>query len=361
MFRTGYILGGRADLFWFLGLPFIGIALALVSQQWLPAVALASANLWITVPHHFATWMRTYGLSDDFARFRDQLIVGPILLLLMALAGLAWAPLTVAMVVILWDHQHSIMQQHGFARIYDFKAGTGAPSTRQFDLGLNCMLYINLLLTAPLFATLWIRWIYRWGFQVSPATVHAVQTASWVVTAVFLVIYTAHVSWCVWHGHPVNPIKYLFIGASFFLWYFTAWQSASWLVHGIAHRVMHGLQYIVIVYWYARRKLERTAQPDHWWARVFRPGHVAAFAGLCILYAGAFQLITRQPLDAFGLGIVNFVDGSQGIPEHGLGGIDYRGGYDLFATALISTAGLTHYYFDSFIWKVRDRQTQEGL
>jgi hypothetical protein len=124
---------------------------------------------------------------------------------------------------------------------------------------------------------------------------------------------------------------------------------------------MHGLQYIVIVYWYARRKLERATQPVNFWARAFRPGNVAAFAGLCILYAVVFQLITRQPLDEFGFGIVNFVDGSQGIPEHGVGRIDSRGGYDLFATGLISTAALTHYYFDSFIWKVRDRETQEGL
>jgi hypothetical protein len=359
MFRTGYILGRRGDLFWFLGLPFIGVAVALASREWLPAVALASANLWITVPHHFATWIRTYGLSDDFARFRDQLIVGPIVILLVALSAFAWAPLTVAMVVILWDHQHSVMQQHGFSRIYDFKASAGAPSTRNFDLALHWFLYVNLLLTAPLFVSLWLRWLYRWGFPISPATVQAVQIGSWIITAAFLVAYMVHVGWCLRRGYAVNPIKFLFIGASFFLWYFTAWQTASWLVHGIAHRIMHGLQYMVIVYGYGRRKLERTGQPLNLWSRVFSSGSVLAFASLALVYAVVFQLITRQPLDTFALGLVDLGGPAEVLqPSANSGG--YRG-YDLFAIALINTAGMTHYYFDSFIWRVRDRQTQEGL
>ena len=51
-FKTGYILSPRADLVWFLGLPFFAVAVALGFQAWLPYVAVASINLWITIPHH---------------------------------------------------------------------------------------------------------------------------------------------------------------------------------------------------------------------------------------------------------------------------------------------------------------------
>ena len=135
-FRTGFIISRRGDLFWFLGLPFLAIGVALGCQQWLPAVAMASVALWITAPHHFVTWLRAYGLKEDWERHRGRLIIGPLLLFGLTLSGMAWAPITLVLVITMWDHQHSLMQQHGFARIYDFKAQTSAPSTGQFDLGV---------------------------------------------------------------------------------------------------------------------------------------------------------------------------------------------------------------------------------
>lgn len=136
-FRTGFIINRGGDFFWFLGLPFLAIGVALACQQWLPAVAIASVSLWITAPHHFATWLRAYGLKEDWQRFKGRLVIGPLVLVGLTLSGMAWAPITLILIITLWDHQHSLMQQHGFARIYDFKARTSAPSTGRFDLALN--------------------------------------------------------------------------------------------------------------------------------------------------------------------------------------------------------------------------------
>jgi len=137
MFKTGFILSARADLLWFLGLPFLAVAVALTSQHYLSAVAMASVSLWITMPHQGATWLRTYGLTEDWQRFRGRLIVAPILLFATAVVGLQWAPITLMIIVMLWDHQHSIMQQHGFARIYDFKAGTYFERAMQSGIRTN--------------------------------------------------------------------------------------------------------------------------------------------------------------------------------------------------------------------------------
>ena len=77
-------------------------------------------------------------------------------------------------------------------------------------------------------------------------------------------------------------------------------------------------------------------------------------------YAIAFQLLIHLPRDEFGLGFVNFAP-YPSIPEFGIPALDYSSGYALFSQIMIYTYGLMHYYLDSFIWKVSDKQTRQGL
>ena len=49
------------------------------------------------------------------------------------------------------------------------------------------------------------------------------------------------------------------------------------------------------------------------------------------------------------------------IAEFGVPAMDYSSGYALFSQMMIYAYGLMHYYLDSFIWKVTDKQTQKGL
>ena len=351
MFQSGYILSRRDDLIWFIGLPFLAIGAALAMQHWLPAIAMASITLLITAPHHFVTWLRTYGIAEDRRRWKIRLIAGPAVLIALVAAGATWAPLTLALMAILWDHQHSVMQQYGFARIYDFKARTGGPLSNRFDLWLGWILYLNLLITAPLFTRFWVSELVRWNLTPSVELVQTIQLSSWLVAALFLAVYTGQTLRDLRAGYCVNPVKLLFISASYFLWYFTSWQTDSILVFGIAHRIMHGLQYIVIVYWYIRRKSlideeHRLTQAE----QLVSPGRILRFVVACLIYAVAFQLLLGQPLERFGFGLVNFA-----------GRIDLDNAYHVYAESVFSVVALTHYYFDSFIWKVREQSTQSGL
>jgi len=61
----GYIRNPRADLAWFVLLPFCAIAVALGFHHWLPYASQAAISVWITVPHHYAPWVRSYGLRED--------------------------------------------------------------------------------------------------------------------------------------------------------------------------------------------------------------------------------------------------------------------------------------------------------
>lgn len=375
MFRNGYILGPRADWLWFLGFPFIGVAAALACHRWLPVVALASVGLWVTIPHHLSTWLRTYGLREDWQRWKGPLIVGPLVAMATTMFGLRLAPKTLLVLTLLWDHQHSLMQQHGLARIYDFKARTGGPSTSRFDLLLHWFLYGNMLLTAPLFVRLWGPALYETSLAVPLEALVWIQRLSWGALSAFLLVYAAHVAHSLCRGHAVNPLKYLFVASSYFLWYFTSWHSDSILVFGIAHRLMHGVQYIVIVNSYLGRKLEQPVAP-HWpaanapvsapalfpllaqWRNPSR--QAVAFMGVGALYIVLYQLAVLQPLDELGFGVLHFMRigaGPQLLASDGA----HAAGYELCAAALIQALPLTHYYFDSFIWKVSDVRVQQGL
>ncbi len=359
-FKTGYILSPRQDLVWFLGLPFFAVALALGFQAWLPYVAVASINLWITIPHHYAGWVRSYGMPDVWERFKDRLIFGPIAIVGFTIAGLQFAPITLLLLVTAWDHQHSVMQQHGLARIYDFKAGAGLEHTRRWDLGLHCVLYAFMFLNAPMFRFLWIRELHRMHVPISVGFVQGLLTATQVVLAGYLILYGFHLWRTAATGGTINPIKYAFIGASYFLWYYVSWNTNSILMYAVAHRLMHGVQYIVMVYSFMRKTADKGKAREGFWSRVTGPGRLRWFVAGGVVYAVAFQLVINRPLDEFGFGVVNFAP-YPAIPEFDIPALDYQAGYGLFSQMMIYTYGLMHYYLDSFIWKVTDRQTQRGL
>ena len=343
-FTPAYIIDRKSDWIYFLALPFAAVVAGLLAHDHLPGGAVAAVAVWITVPHHFVTWLRVYGAAAEFNRFRDRFIFGPVALIAMAYLAMRYAPLSLVLIVTLWDHQHSIMQQYGFARIYDFKAKAGSSLTVGFDLALNWVLFVNMLVVAPLWSVIWVRMLHEWRIPVSADSVHLIQSVSWIIAIGYLAVYVVHAVWCARHGHALNPMKYLFLFASYFLWYFTSFNTTYLLVWAVAHRIMHGVQYIVMVYHYMRNKLVRTGGDSAFHAFFVKPGNVKAFLLLCAAYALVYHALVQGYTRDFGFGIVG-----------------YNTNFDLFSYSLLSSFALLHYYYDAFIWKVRTKDVQEGL
>ena len=180
-FTHAYIIDRRTDWIWFLTLPFVAVFAGLLSDEYLPGAALAAIAVWVTVPHHFATWLRVYGSSVEFNRWRDRFIVGPVVLVLLAYVAMRYAPLSLVLIVTLWDHQHSLMQQYGFSRIYDFKAKAGTAITGKFDLLFNWIFFVNMLVVSPLWSVIWVRMLHEWRIPIAAETVHLVHWISWTI------------------------------------------------------------------------------------------------------------------------------------------------------------------------------------
>ena len=346
----GYIHTPRTDGLWFIALPFIAVAIALFFHTQLPYIAQASIAVWITVPHHYAGWLRGYGLAEDWQRWRTRLVLGPLVLIPTVLFGSAFIPITLALMLMLWDHQHSMMQQYGFARIYDIKAGSGDRLTGRYDFWLGIVLYTNMLLTAPLWAELWIAELYRWDLALTASEVRTLQTTSYGVTAAYLVFYTVYVVRSVAAGHSVNPVKYAFVFASYALWYFVSWRD-SFLVYLVAHRLMHGIQYMAMVYWYVEKKEEVTGAVPRWLGTL----DVPRFLFFGALYAVVFHFAIGGGLEEMSFGLITALQADNAIhfsAEKATG---------FYAATAVSAASACHYYLDSYIWKLREAKTREGL
>jgi hypothetical protein len=196
-----------------------------------------------------------------------------------------------------------------------------------------------MLVVSPLWSIYWLRLLHEWHLPLSTASVLLVQRISWTVTIAYGALYLGHLVWCIQKGYPLNPLKYLFLFASYFLWYYTSFTTAYLLVFVIAHRIMHGVQYIVMVYFYNRNQVERSGGDSRLLTYLSKPSHILAGVFVFSVYALTFELLTK-------------------VEERGF---SFGNDIDLLGYSLISSFALTHYYFDSFIWKVRRPEVQRDL
>jgi hypothetical protein len=157
------ILGPRRDALVFWGAPLVAF---LAVELWLDGWALAAPHdaASVAIKGRFAviaitTWAhliavvpRAYGNRTVFAAHRGKLTVAPIALI----ATLFLSPIALiaaSVLAVFWDVYHSAMQNFGFARIYDMKAGNPPELLRKTDLRLNTLLYVGPLAAGAALAT----------------------------------------------------------------------------------------------------------------------------------------------------------------------------------------------------------------
>jgi hypothetical protein len=96
----------------------------------------------LTWAHLIAVVPRAYLNSDVFAAYRLRLTIVPIVLITLLVLS-PTALVFAAVLAVFWDVHHAAMQNFGFARIYDMKAGNPPQLLRTTDLRLNWALYVG--------------------------------------------------------------------------------------------------------------------------------------------------------------------------------------------------------------------------
>ncbi len=266
--------------------------------------------------HIFATASRTY--FDREARARHpRLLYGSLIFFfsigpVMVLAG---AVKYLAILVGVWAYYHVIRQHYGFMVLYKVKCRDLAPLDNTLD-----RIFLGVMLIFPPFHRFFLHHPEELGLHTA---FPSLEPYLWAVVAATLVVYLGR-QWVRYRsGAAPNVPKYLLFAAIMPLHWLTfaymSWQGAVPTV-----TIVHNLQYHALVWFHNRNRYAGADESTH--------GRIPAAVSRSLLaYAAAglaFSLLYRIP--GFELGKVSEL-----------------------AFGFFCGFGLTHYYLDSRIWRVR--------
>ncbi len=328
------IIGPRRDAVLLWGAPLIAF---IAVQAWLhgfatlaPApvaqgavYALVTAVGVLTFAHLIAVVPRAYLNPQVFAAYRTRLTVVPVVLL----AALVLSPTALivgGIVAVLWDVHHSAMQNFGFARLYDLKAGNPPTLLRGTDLRLNWALYVG-----PLAAGAALTGHFDHFPQLDGTTLAALTSVPGVldgqhaaIRSVAILAYLAVLAWTLvdyvramrsGYRLPAHKLATMLATGTVSV---LAWGFSPPLVALAAINLYHAVQYFALV-----------------WVK----------EGARMTQVGRTR--TRAVL-AFGAGCATF-------------GIAYAVAGDGPATVWLApfvACSLLHFWYDGFIWSVRKQQ-----
>ena len=332
-----WILDRWRDLVLFVGTPALLIPIFTAAQaRWSAQDIFLFVGAFGAMGHHLPGMIRAYGDKALFDRFKIRFIVAPLAIFAVCVWSAFYDIQAVQLVAMAWGIWHGMMQTYGFCRIYDAKASAKAAARARVDLALCFAWFSAAVLLSPMrFRTL-LELYYESGGPVVPlAVVDSIRLsvigALGLVTIVFL--WRQLSDWRA--GRGASPIKITLLVSSIAFWWYCNNGVQNILVGIALFEVFHDVQYLAIVWIYNRTRVERDQSIGGFMRFVFRRSGalIGVYVGLVLAY-GAIGL-TQSAITAEWI-------------RHGLVG-------------LVTASALLHFYYDGFIWKVREPQTRSML
>lgn len=360
--RQNWVLDPAQDLGAIILAPLLVLAVALLAFATLGAVAatalIVTTHIVMTVAHHLPTFIRIYGDLELFRRHRTTFLIAPMLPFSLSMAAGVWLIthdlpienlLYVFLLAVIWDPWHFLMQHYGFMRIYDRHNAAPRAIAARMDL-LLCASWFTAIMLA---ASEWLAGLLEDLYQsvglplllaFPPQVIGALQQIGWFVALAATAAYAVYLLWCKRHHYFISRSKLALFASSFGVMLLTYTPNAlieklapGWTFKAgfAAVGIVHMTQYLAIVWRYNRGL---AAQPRRARAGGFQRLHARggwiigiAYVALCLGYG---ELLTTS--------------------------WDSR-----WLMALLISLGLTstlmHYYFDGFIWKLRQPDNRGPL
>jgi tetratricopeptide (TPR) repeat protein len=335
--RPQWILGGWRDLLLIIGTPLLILPLASLAQLRLSVMEI---GLYVAafgaLGHHLPGMMRAYGDRELFARFRLRFILAPIFLVTVCVYFTLYNAAPLALMVTLWGTWHGLAQVYGFARIYDAKLARPSWLTTRLDLWL-CLAWFGagVLYSPARLVELLVPFFDAGGPLLVSELVGGFRLL-WIYATVAVTIAFAVNALREWRaGRPCSPAKLLLFASSFSFWWFSMVAIGNPILGVAIFEVFHDVQYLAIVWGYNRKRVETGHDLAGFMRLLFRRSGVlvGVYVGLVFAY-GSSQLFVGNI--------------QQEVVRSVLMGV-------------LAASGLLHFYFDAFIWSVRDAQTRESL
>lgn len=334
---SGWILSPLKDSLLFIGAPLLCIFTLL---PWRAVWKSEDISLFLlaffTFGHHLPGFLRAYGDRELFARYRLRFLLAPPLVF----AATWWFASRdlhgVLLLVFAWDIWHVLMQHYGFMRIYDAKQGAISSVTARLDWALALAWYLTLIALSPHYGHSLLFRAYSSGLPLlQPAAFTALQSVMVSVSVALTLIYVGYNFYLWKQGRRASWRKltllgiflaatyYLYVGLNDFTAGFAVWSA------------FHCIQYYGIVWSFNRNRVDRSQAVTRFVRFLFQPrlALVALYVGLILLYGGINYA-------------VQFV-----------GDETWRG----LLLAFVATSGTLHYYYDGFIWRIREPETGKYL
>src|SRR6266487_6025998 len=286
--------------------------------------------------HHLPGMIRAYGDRALFQRFRSRFICAPIFLVVVCAAFSVWDLKGIVLVAFIWGVWHGMMQTYGFCRIYDAKVGSFAEVTRRLDFALCGIWFATAVLLSPQRMTDTLETYYSAGGPfIPPAVLRGAQqgllTLALLVSGLFLANFIS--MWT--SGKRPSPVKLVLLVTSISFWWYCNNIVASVLVGIALFEVFHDVQYLSLVWIYNRKRVEGDRSIGGFMRFVFRRSGalVGVYVGLVLAYGGLSLSKSYVGIDAV----------------------------KRILTGVVTASALLHFYYDGFIWKVREKSTRQSL
>ncbi len=333
-----WIIGRAQDSVLFLGAPVLILAAFWLLQRGVESRSLQYAVLAFgSLGHNLPGMLRAYGDRALFERFRMRFAVAPLGLAAVSTAFVLSGSGGLLLVAYLWAIWHALMQMYGFLRIYDARVGAVAPRIARLDFAM-CMAWFGGALPFS-DARLYYLQSLAVEFGVGPLSPAGVETLRLITAAVIAGVTLVYLFdlWRRWQlGQSISLLKHVLYVSSVAFWWYVHVVVADVLLGLVMFEVYHDVQYLAIVWVFNRRRAAGDADAGAFTRFLFRRSWsmLALYVGLCLAYGGTLPLVQGAATSV---------------------------GVQMAMAIFVQTSALLHYYYDGFIWKVRERSTQEAL
>jgi tetratricopeptide (TPR) repeat protein len=335
--RNLWILDGWRDLILYVCTPLLLVPMFVLAQaRWSAEDIYLFVAAFGAMGHHLPGMIRAYGDRALFQRFKWRFIFAPIFLVVVCAMFFLWDLKGIVLIAFMWGVWHGMMQTYGFCRIYDAKVGSFASLTRRLDFALCGAWFAAAVLLSPQRMTDTLDTYYSaGGFFIPPGFLLATQQSVLVLALAASAVFLAHFIWMWTSGKRASPVKLVLLITSISFWWYSNNIVASILVGIALFEVFHDVQYLSLVWIYNRKRVEADSSIGGFMRFVFRRS-----GSLVGLYVGLI----------FAYGALGYFKSSIGIEP-----------IKRILTGVVTASALLHFYYDGFIWKVREKSTRQSL
>src|SRR5216117_242740 len=286
--------------------------------------------------HHLPGMIRAYGDRALFQRFKWRFIFAPIFLVVVCTVFFLWDLKGIVVIAFIWGVWHGMMQTYGFCRIYDAKVGSFAALTRRLDFALCGIWFATAVLLSSQRMTDTLESYYAAGGPfIPPGLLRSAQQGLLALAIAVSGLFLANFVRMWISGKRPNPIKLVLLITSIAFWWYCNNIVASVLVGIALFEVFHDVQYLSLVWIYNRKRVESDRSIGGFMRFVFRRSGalVGVYVGLVLAYGG--------------LSLSKSYVGIEAVKR--------------ILTGVVTASALLHFYYDGFIWKVREKSTRQSL